>query len=130
MSDDAPRRVGDCQTALSRRRGADIDRRRQPAPVLLTVWPSSGHTMAMKRVGVADLKNNLSRHLRAVQDGEEIEITDHERPVARLIPVRTKSRLEIRPPERSFSEIRDRVYEPANWPVSSLDLLLEDRAKR
>jgi prevent-host-death family protein len=86
--------------------------------------------MAMKRVGVADLKNNLSRHLRSVEAGEEVEITDHERPIARLVPIESKTRLLVRPPLRPFSEIRDKVYEPANWPISSLELLLEDRRKR
>jgi prevent-host-death family protein len=86
--------------------------------------------MSMKQVGVADLKNNLSRHLRTVKSGEVIEVTDHNQPVARLIPVEPKSRLSLRPPQRSFSDLRDKVYEPANWPVSSLELLLEDRRKR
>jgi prevent-host-death family protein len=86
--------------------------------------------MSMKQVGVADLKNNLSRYLRTVKGGEVIEVTDHNQPVARLIPVEPKTRLQLRPPLRPFSEIRDKVYEPANWPVSSLDLLLEDRRKR
>ena len=84
----------------------------------------------MKQVGVADLKNNLSRHLRTVKLGEVIEITDHNQPVAQLIPVEPKTRLQLRPPLRPFSEIRDKVYEPANWPISALDLLLEDRRKR
>lgn len=86
--------------------------------------------MAMKQVGVAELKNNLSRHLREVEGGLVIEITDHERPVAHLVPVEPKSRLFLRLPLRPFSEIRDKVYEPANLPISSLELLLEDRRKR
>jgi prevent-host-death family protein len=84
----------------------------------------------MKQVGVAELKNNLSRHLRLVESGEVIEITDHDRPVARLVPIEPKSRLVVREPERPFSEIAHKVYPPANWPISSLELLLEDRAKR
>jgi prevent-host-death family protein len=86
--------------------------------------------MAMKQVGVADLKNNLSRHLRDVKAGETIEVTDHDTPIARLLPVEPKTFLQLRAPLRPFAEIRDKVYEPANWPVSSLDLLLEDRRKR
>lgn len=84
----------------------------------------------MRRVGVAELKNNLSRNLRLVQDGEVIEVTDHDRPIARLVPIETKSRLVIREPTRPFSEIAHKRYPPANLPVSSLDLLLEDRARR
>ena len=84
----------------------------------------------MNRVGVAELKNHLSRHLRSVEAGQTIEVTDHDRPIARLVPIESNTRLLVRPPLRPFSEICDRVYEPANWPVSSLDLLLEDRRRR
>ena len=84
----------------------------------------------MKRVGVADLKNNLSRHLRLVEAGEVLEITDHDRPVARLVPIESKTRLVIRPPLRPFSEIANKVYPRIEMPVSSLELLLEDRRKR
>ena len=84
----------------------------------------------MKRVGVAELKNNLSRHLREVKQGEEIEVTDHDQPVARLMPIENRARLELRPPSRPFSEIKNKVYQPLNLPVSSLELLLEDRRKR
>ena len=38
-------------------------------------------------VGVRDLKNNLSRYLGRVADGEEVVVTDHGRPVARLIAI-------------------------------------------
>ena len=86
--------------------------------------------MAMKRVGVAELKDQLSRHLRAVEAGEEIEVTDRNRPIARIVPVRAASEVPIIPPSRPFSEIRNKVYPPANWPVDSLQLLLEDRRKR
>jgi prevent-host-death family protein len=81
----------------------------------------------MKRVGVADLKNNLSRHLREVEGGTVIEVTDHDRPVAQLIPVETKSRLVIRPARRPFSEVSHLRYEPLDLPVDSTTLLRQDR---
>jgi len=84
----------------------------------------------MRQVGVADLKNNLSRHLRAVEAGEVLEVTDHERPIARLVPIESKSKLVLRPPSRPFSEVRDTVYPPANPAVDYVELLLEDRRKR
>ena len=34
-----------------------------------------------------DLKNNLSRYLQRVRDGEEVIVTDHGRPVARLTSI-------------------------------------------
>jgi prevent-host-death family protein len=43
-------------------------------------------TVATSRVevGVRELKNNLSRYLNRVQQGEEVIVTDRGRPVARL----------------------------------------------
>lgn len=38
-------------------------------------------------VGVADLKARLSAHLRRVQEGHELVVTDHGRPVARIVPI-------------------------------------------
>jgi prevent-host-death family protein len=37
-------------------------------------------------VGVRDLRNNLSRHLAAVRDGETVVVTDHGNPIARIVP--------------------------------------------
>ena len=86
--------------------------------------------MAMKRVGVAELKNNLSRHLRAVEQGEEIEVTDHDRPIAWLVPAARKSRLTIRPPLRPFSEVRRVRLAPLDLPISSTELIRQDRDLR
>lgn len=38
-------------------------------------------------VGVRDLKNNLSRFLKRVGEGEEFVVTDHGKPVARLVAI-------------------------------------------
>jgi len=43
----------------------------------------------MSQVGVRELKNQLSRYLKRVQEGEEIVVTEHGRSVARLLPVLT-----------------------------------------
>ena len=40
----------------------------------------------MSSVSVSDLKANLSRHLREVRRGGEIQILDRGKPVARLVP--------------------------------------------
>jgi prevent-host-death family protein len=37
-------------------------------------------------VGVAELRQNLSRYLRRVEQGERLLVTDHNRPVAQLGP--------------------------------------------
>lgn len=38
-------------------------------------------------VGIRELKNNLSRYLDRVREGEEVLVTDRGRPVARLLPL-------------------------------------------
>ncbi len=42
--------------------------------------------MYMHTVGVAELRQNLSRFLRRVERGERLIVTDHNRPVAELGP--------------------------------------------
>ncbi|MEX1262514.1 MAG: type II toxin-antitoxin system prevent-host-death family antitoxin [Actinomycetota bacterium] len=85
----------------------------------------------MKRVKIAELKDQLSRHLRAVENGAEVEVTDRDRPIARIVPVsRAGSSLVVRPPKHPFSTVSGRRHAPARWNVSSLDLLLEERQGR
>ena len=41
-------------------------------------------TTSRLEVGVRDLKNNLSKYLERVRNGEDVIVTQHGRPVARL----------------------------------------------
>lgn len=41
----------------------------------------------MERVGIRELRQNLSVHLRRVKRGESLEVTEHGRPVALLAPL-------------------------------------------
>jgi len=50
--------------------------------------------MSMIRLGIRELRENMAATLRQVQAGEAVEITDHGHPVARLVPVRYRSRYE------------------------------------
>jgi prevent-host-death family protein len=85
----------------------------------------------MKTVKIAELKNALSLHLRAVERGESIEVTDRARPIARIVPVPAEQTpVEIKPPRRPFASLRGRRYRPARWGVSSLELLLAERGRR
>jgi len=85
----------------------------------------------MKRVKIAELKDQLSRHLRDVERGGEVEVTDRDRPIARIVPVgRPGATLQIRRPLRPFSSIRGKRHAPARWDVGSTDLLLEERQQR
>lgn len=45
-------------------------------------------------VGVRELRDGLSRHLASVREGHTITITDHGRPVARIVPVDVPTKLE------------------------------------
>jgi antitoxin (DNA-binding transcriptional repressor) of toxin-antitoxin stability system len=85
----------------------------------------------MKRVKIAALKDQLSRHLRAVERGMTLEVTDRDRPIARIVPVPEEDPpLRLIPPRRSFALLRRKRYARANWGVSSLDLLREERRER
>lgn len=48
----------------------------------------------MKQVGVRELRDNLSAVLRRVTSGEAVEVTDHGHPIARIVPLRYRSRLD------------------------------------
>ncbi|MFN2490008.1 MAG: type II toxin-antitoxin system Phd/YefM family antitoxin [Actinomycetota bacterium] len=82
----------------------------------------------MRRVKIAELKDRLSEHLRAVEKGAEVIVTDRDRPIARILPLpQSGSRFRVLRPNRSFEQVRDRRRRRAGWRVSSTDLLLEER---
>lgn len=43
--------------------------------------------MDERRVGIRELRQNLSKYLRRVERGERLEVTEHGRPVALLSPL-------------------------------------------
>lgn len=45
-----------------------------------------GYNGLMATVKIADLKNNLSRHLAHVRQGGELTVLDRDTPVARIVP--------------------------------------------
>jgi prevent-host-death family protein len=58
-------------------------------------------------VGVRELRDGLSRHLAEVRSGRTLTVTDHGRPIARIVPVDRPTRLErliaegrVRPAQR------------------------------
>jgi prevent-host-death family protein len=78
-------------------------------------------------VGVRELKNQLSRYLGRVQDGEEVIVTERGRPIARLSPIdHSTDRLAdlvasgaVRPPRSTTRRRPPRRITPAE-PVSDL----------
>jgi prevent-host-death family protein len=43
----------------------------------------------MQRIGVRELRQHASRYLALVARGEQVEVTDRGRPVARLVPIQS-----------------------------------------
>jgi prevent-host-death family protein len=68
----------------------------------------------MERVGIRDLKQHASSVIRRVSSGEEIEVTDRGRPVARIVPIPQGDEYErlIADGEVSPGSGRWREYEP------------------
>ena len=88
---------------------------------------TSSHIVTMeKRVKVAELKAQLSAHIRAVRRGSAVTVCDRDTPVARLVPYRPqKEALEVRKPIRSLADV---TLPPApSGAVDSLAVLLELR---
>ncbi len=83
----------------------------------------------MRRVKIAELRDQLSRYLRDVERGAEIEVTDRDRPIARIVPL-TDAGITVLLPKAEFSALRDQRFRSAGWGVSSTDLLLEERQRR
>ena len=87
--------------------------------------------LAMKHVRIAELKDRLSEHLRAVENGAEVVVMDRNRPIARIVPLPpTGRRIRLIQSSRDFPEIRDRRRTRGGWQVSSTELLLEERRER
>lgn len=97
----------------------------------LTPGLSTWLDVAMKRVKIAELKDHLSEHLRAVEKGASIEVTDRDRPIARIVPVpKEEPKIKLIPPKRPFREIHKLRFESIDLPFDVVDILLEDRRKR
>jgi prevent-host-death family protein len=81
-------------------------------------------------IGVRELKANLSEHLRRAAGGEEIIVTDRNRPVARIVPYTAHSEIDDGI-EQGWVEAPRRTSLGTPSPVrssrSTLDVLDEDR---
>lgn len=60
----------------------------------------------MRTIGAFEAKNRLSELLQAVENGEEIMITKHGKPVARLSPVDQFDREKVRKAIEELKEFR------------------------
>ncbi len=83
----------------------------------------------MSTVKIAELKSQLSRHLRAVEGGAEIVVTDRDRPIARIVAMESDT-VRLVAPRVPFATVRRRRWAPAKWAVTSGRLLAEERDER
>jgi prevent-host-death family protein len=81
-------------------------------------------------VGVKELRDGLSRHLAEVRSGHTVTVTDHGRPIARIVPVDHPTRLEqlltegrVRPAQRH----KQSVPSPLKTTVTVSDLVADQR---
>lgn len=81
-------------------------------------------------VGVRELRDQLSRHLAEVREGRTIIVTDHGRPIARIVPVQRPTKLERLRQEGRIQRARARK-QPAPAPLATggtvSDLVAEQR---
>ncbi len=94
--------------------------------------------VTMSTASVSDLKANLSRYLREVRRGGEVEVLDRGAPVARLVPPAAggdsgvRERLIgaglLRPGQGNAAAVLETP--PLALPVSLSEALAEDRADR
>ena len=82
----------------------------------------------MNRVGIAELKAHLSRHLRRVRGGRTLTVLDRDTPVAQIVPYESEAPLEVRKAIRKPGDLR--LPPPPSAPTDSLSILLRDRASR
>lgn len=86
------------------------------------------HNVVMSKVGIADLKANLSRHLRSVRGGRTLTVLDRDTPIAQIVPYAAEAPLEIRRASRKPGALR--LPAPPKGATDSLRVLLQDRASR
>ncbi|MDO8388853.1 MAG: type II toxin-antitoxin system prevent-host-death family antitoxin [Actinomycetota bacterium] len=86
-------------------------------------------------VGITALRANLADWLQKVREGEEITITDHGVPVARLVPAQSTDLIERltregvlgQPTSRTRRSLRDRSDLPVDLGVSLSDIIIQQR---
>jgi prevent-host-death family protein len=85
--------------------------------------------MAMKTVGIAELKARLSEYLRGVRRGQELTVLDRETPIARIVPYTDDATpLSVRRPAPGTASLRTvKLPPPLKIRTDVVALLLEER---
>ena len=83
----------------------------------------------MTSVSVATLKSKLSQYLAAVKKGQEIIVTSHQHPIARVVPIeKGGADLKIIPAKKPIATLKK--IKGLNLKVDLVADLLADRRKR
>jgi len=83
----------------------------------------------MKTVSVAVLKQQLSSYLHSVENGEDVVVTSHSRPVARMV-AHNASPVRIKSPSRSPVVLGRLKGVRLSIGRSAVEVLTEDRSLR
>lgn len=89
----------------------------------------SGHNEDMKgKVGIAELKAHLSEYVRAAQKGKEIIIKDRDTPIAKLVPIETRTLpFRVIPASRPSRGVNDMVgARPTGVTPEEIDRIIEE----
>ena len=81
-------------------------------------------------VGIRELRDTLSRQLDRVRDGHIITVTDHGKPIARIVPIQGQSVFERLVVEGKITPARSakrHVPEPLVTGATVSDLIAEQR---
>lgn len=89
------------------------------------------------RIGIRELRQNLSEAVRRAENGETIEVTRDGEPVARIVPVTYATKLDqliaegkVRPGRRRLREyLAEHPPRLARTGVSTEELIQEDRGE-
>jgi prevent-host-death family protein len=92
----------------------------------------------MRKAPVSILKARLSQYLAAVKSGEEVIVTEHGTPIARISPIVAAQSLDermamliregrVRPPTARAASLRSIEEQPRDATGLSLEYLLEER---
>ena len=74
----------------------------------------------MRQIGAFEAKNRLSELLVAVENGEEVTITKHGRPVAKLVPFTAQDQARVTAAIAELRQLREKVRLGADESVKEL----------
>jgi prevent-host-death family protein len=78
--------------------------------------------MSTSTIGLFEAKTHLSELIARVEQGEQVLITRHNKPVAKLVPVKAAARGRTQQRERALAALA--AFEPIDLPGASVSELI------